>query len=83
MTKWEEFKQQIVESTVWRSMFRHGYEDTPRNRILAGDLLIGGNRFDKVNGHGMTPRADPVASGRPGVRAAALLAAGETQSLSQ
>ena len=35
MTNWERLKQQIVESPVWRSMFRHGYEDTPRNRILA------------------------------------------------
>ncbi len=31
----EEMKQQIVESQVWRSIFRHGYEDTPRNRVLA------------------------------------------------
>ena len=35
MSNWERFKQQIVESQVWRSIFRHGYEDTPRNRILA------------------------------------------------
>ena len=34
MSNWERFKQQIVESQVWRSMFRHGYEDTPRNRVL-------------------------------------------------
>jgi len=31
----EEMKQQIVKSQVWRSIFRHGYEDTPRNRVLA------------------------------------------------
>ena len=26
--------ERIAASTVWRSIFRHGYEDTPRNRIL-------------------------------------------------
>ena len=35
MSKWDQLKEQIVESPVWRSMFRHGYEDNPRNRILA------------------------------------------------
>ncbi len=54
MSKWEEFKQQIVETQVWRSMFRHGYEDTPRNRILA----ISGNVWlhlhpSKIRKHGV------------------------------
>ena len=32
--KLEEIKKDIVESQVWKSIFRHGYEDTPRNRVL-------------------------------------------------
>src|SRR3989304_3786084 len=32
--KLKALKRQIVESQVWTSMFRHGYEDTPRNRAL-------------------------------------------------
>jgi quinol-cytochrome oxidoreductase complex cytochrome b subunit len=36
---WEETKRQIVESQAWQSIFRHGYEDTPRNRIL----MVSGN----------------------------------------
>src|SRR5258707_7748834 len=36
---WNEIKRQITESDVWQSMFRHGYEDTPRNRIL----MVSGN----------------------------------------
>src|SRR5207245_10683375 len=32
--KWEEVKRDIVESHVWKAIFRHGYEDTPRNRVL-------------------------------------------------
>jgi quinol-cytochrome oxidoreductase complex cytochrome b subunit len=27
-------KEKIVNSQVWRSVFRHGYADTPRNRVL-------------------------------------------------
>ncbi|MFQ5895052.1 MAG: cytochrome b N-terminal domain-containing protein [Nitrospinota bacterium] len=30
----ERIKRGIFESQVWRSAFRHGYEDTPRNRVL-------------------------------------------------
>lgn len=30
----KELCQQVVQSQVWRSMFRHGYDDTPRNRVL-------------------------------------------------
>src|SRR5512140_1371693 len=26
--------ERIAKSAVWRSIFRHGYEDTPRNRVL-------------------------------------------------
>ena len=33
MSSWEETKRQITESQVWQSIFRHGYEDTPRNRV--------------------------------------------------
>ena len=24
----------LFQSSVWRSVFRHGYDDTPRNRVL-------------------------------------------------
>ena len=41
MSKWEEIKQQITESPVWTSIFRHGYDDTPRNRVL----MVSGNVF--------------------------------------
>jgi hypothetical protein len=34
MSKWEELKNQVTESPVWQSIFRHGYDDTPRNRVL-------------------------------------------------
>ena len=33
-----DIKRQITESDVWQSIFRHGYEDTPRNRILMAPL---------------------------------------------
>jgi quinol-cytochrome oxidoreductase complex cytochrome b subunit len=39
MTQWENLKKQVVESHVWQSIFRHGYEDVPRNRIL----MVSGN----------------------------------------
>ena len=41
MSKWEELKLQITESPVWKSIFRHGYDDTPRNRVL----MVSGNVF--------------------------------------
>lgn len=39
MSWWTDVKQQITESPVWQSIFRHGYDDTPRNRIL----MVSGN----------------------------------------
>src|SRR4029078_11231054 len=30
----DQSKKDIVESHVWKSIFRHGYEDTPRNRVM-------------------------------------------------
>jgi quinol-cytochrome oxidoreductase complex cytochrome b subunit len=30
----DKIKNDIVESHVWKSIFRHGYEDTPRNRVM-------------------------------------------------
>src|SRR5947207_15945810 len=30
----DKIKSDIVESHVWRAIFRHGYEDTPRNRVM-------------------------------------------------
>jgi quinol-cytochrome oxidoreductase complex cytochrome b subunit len=31
---WKDLQEKVVSSQVWRSMFRHGYDDTPRNRVL-------------------------------------------------
>ncbi len=28
----DKIKGNLIGSQVWKSMFRHGYEDTPRNR---------------------------------------------------
>src|SRR5881392_1990216 len=39
MSGWDEIKRQITESQIWQSIFRHGYDDTPRNRIL----MVSGN----------------------------------------
>ena len=39
MSKWEETKRQITESQIWQSIFRHGYEDSPRNRVM----MVSGN----------------------------------------
>src|SRR6266403_1395733 len=36
---WNEAKRQITDSQAWQSIFRHGYDDTPRNRIL----MVSGN----------------------------------------
>lgn len=39
---WEKTKQRIVQNVVWKSIFRVGYPDTERNRILtiAGNLIL-------------------------------------------
>ena len=34
MSLLDKIKNDIVESHVWKSIFRHGYEDTPRNRVM-------------------------------------------------
>src|SRR6187399_2893359 len=34
MSLLEKIKNDIVESHVWKAIFRHGYEDTPRNRVM-------------------------------------------------
>ena len=39
MSSWEETKRQITESQVWQSIFRHGYDDTARNRVM----MVSGN----------------------------------------
>ena len=39
MSQWENLKRQVTESPVWTSIFRHGYDDTPRNRVL----MVSGN----------------------------------------
>ena len=53
MAMLDELKRQVMESQVWQSIFRHGYEDTPRNRIL----MVSGNVWlhlhpSKVRKHG-------------------------------
>src|SRR6059058_674224 len=55
--KWEEIKRDIVESHVWKAIFCHGYEDTPRNRVL----MVTANMFlhlhpAKVRRHGVRMR---------------------------
>ena len=42
MSVFEKIKNDIVESQVWKSIFRHGYDDTPRNRVLmvSGNVLL-------------------------------------------
>ena len=34
MSVFEKIKNDIVESQVWKAIFRHGYDDTPRNRVM-------------------------------------------------
>ncbi len=34
MSRWKEISRKVAESELWQSIFRHGYEDTPRNRLL-------------------------------------------------
>jgi len=34
MPFWDDFKDSVTKSQVWKSMFRHDYRDTPRNRSL-------------------------------------------------
>ena len=34
MSLLDKIKSDIVESHVWKAIFRHGYEDTPRNRVM-------------------------------------------------
>ena len=31
---WDRIKRRIVEHEIWTSIFRHGYEDSKRNRLL-------------------------------------------------
>src|SRR3990170_2875902 len=53
----DKIKNDIVESQVWKAIFRHGYEDTPRNRVL----MVTANVFlhlhpAKVRRHGVRMR---------------------------
>jgi len=53
----EDLKREIVENQVWKAIFRHGYEDTPRNRVL----MVTANVFlhlhpAKVRRHGVRMR---------------------------
>ena len=41
MSRLDEVKKQILNSQIWKSIFRHGYDDTPRNRVL----MVSGNVF--------------------------------------
>jgi len=62
--KLNEIKATIVKSEVWKSIFRHGYADTPRNRIL----MVASNVFlhlhpSKLRRHGLTLRYTWCAGG--------------------
>jgi quinol-cytochrome oxidoreductase complex cytochrome b subunit len=62
--KLKEIQQTVVTSDVWKSIFRHGYADTPRNRIL----MIASNVFlhlhpSKLRRHGLTLRYTWCAGG--------------------
>ncbi|MCB1214793.1 MAG: cytochrome b N-terminal domain-containing protein [Deltaproteobacteria bacterium] len=57
-------QETIVQSDVWKSIFRHGYADTPRNRIL----MVASNVFlhlhpSKLRRHGLTLRYTWCAGG--------------------
>ncbi|MDO8462464.1 MAG: cytochrome b N-terminal domain-containing protein [Deltaproteobacteria bacterium] len=52
--RYEEIRRLVVNSYVWKSVFRHGYRDNPRNRIL----MVASNVFmhlhpSKVRRHGI------------------------------
>ncbi len=62
--KIKEIQKTVVESDAWKSVFRHGYADTPRNRIL----MIASNVFlhlhpSKLRRHGLTLRYTWCAGG--------------------
>jgi quinol-cytochrome oxidoreductase complex cytochrome b subunit len=62
--KIKQLQQAVVTSDVWKSIFRHGYADTPRNRIL----MIASNVFlhlhpSKLRRHGLTLRYTWCAGG--------------------
>ncbi len=63
-SKLKQIQETIVSSDVWKSIFRHGYADTPRNRIL----MIASNVFlhlhpSKLRRHGLTLRYTWCAGG--------------------
>jgi hypothetical protein len=64
MSKWEETKRQITESQVWQSIFRHGYDDTPGNRVQ----MVSGNVW--LHLHPSKVRRTPFACVSPGAWAA-------------
>ncbi|MDX1387268.1 MAG: cytochrome b N-terminal domain-containing protein, partial [bacterium] len=62
--KLKEVQKTVVESDAWKSIFRHGYADTPRNRIL----MVASNVFlhlhpSKLRRHGLTLRYTWCAGG--------------------
>jgi quinol-cytochrome oxidoreductase complex cytochrome b subunit len=62
--KLKEIQKTVVESDPWKSIFRHGYADTPRNRIL----MVASNVFlhlhpSKLRRHGLTLRYTWCAGG--------------------
>ncbi|MFO1463852.1 MAG: cytochrome b N-terminal domain-containing protein [bacterium] len=62
--KIQDIQESIVKSQAWKSVFRHGYADTPRNRIL----MIASNVFlhlhpSKLRRHGLTLRYTWCAGG--------------------
>lgn len=62
--KLKKIQETVVQSDVWKSIFRHGYADTPRNRIL----MVASNVFlhlhpSKLRRHGLTLRYTWCAGG--------------------
>ncbi len=56
--------EKIFSSTVWRSIFRHGYSDTPRNRVLQVSAIVWLHLHpSKIRRHGIRYRHTWCAGG--------------------
>ena len=60
MSLLDKIKSDIVESHVWKAIFRHGYDDTPRNRVM----MVTANVF--LHLHPAKVGATPCACALPG-----------------
>ena len=62
MSLLDKIKSDIVESHVWKAIFRHGYEDTPRNRVM----MVTANVFLHLHPAKVRRHADPLIRRRCG-----------------